>query len=181
MRSTIPCLVVLLAAAAPHAGLAANKCTGLNGEVIYSDKACPPAPGLARLDPVPTRSAPKGNGVLTPAERKAIVDQMNAEIPAAIARQARQEAEATKIRNREDAARPRTTTVGQDMGFDDCRKLVAGALIGVAGYTRTIVLMDNQAVTMHRVCLADGSLLLTCSAADRRFVRTTSPPDGRGC
>lgn len=168
-----------LAMCAPAA--AVNKCTDPDGKVVFSDKACPREPGLARLDPVPTGTAPKGDGSFTAAERKAIVDRMNAEVSAAIVRQARQEAEAERIRKREEASQPKPVTVAEAMEFDRCRALVASALLSVAGYARTSTLMDNQAVTIHRICLSDGSILLSCSAADRKLLRTTSPPDGRGC
>ncbi len=177
-------LAVLAGLAMLTPAQAVNRCTAPDGTTVFSDKACPPPPGLARLDPVPTGKAPKGNGQLTDEERAAIVRQMNAEVSAAIVRQAKQEAEADRMRARqreEEAARPKPVTIGEEMGFEQCRAVVARALLSVAGKARTIRIMDNEAATMHRICLSDGSLMLSCTAADRRFVRTTSPPDGRGC
>lgn len=172
--SSVAVLCALLGA--PAAVHAVNKCTGPNGETVFSDKACPPAAGSVRQDPVPVPPERRGGGALTPEQRKAIVDKMNADVATAIVKQAKEEAEAER-----QQAKRKPVTVSQPMEFNQCRLLVAQTLLSVAGYARTMTVLDTKPLTMHRICLTDGSMLLTCSLPDQKFVRTTSPPDGRGC
>ncbi|WP_128000385.1 hypothetical protein [Piscinibacter defluvii] len=171
MRS-IAILVVGLACSATAFPI--NKCTAKDGKVTFQDAACP-LDGARGSDPIATGQAPRGNGQLTPGERKAIVDQMNAEIAAGIVKRDRERERAAARQAAEEAARPKPTTTWQAIDFEACRTLVARSLLAVAGTTRTFAIVNSPEVTMHKICTADGSVILTCSAEDRRLGTTVSP------
>ena len=165
-------LAVALAFSAP--ALAINKCIAKDGKVSFQDAACP-LDGARGPDPIATGQAPRGKGHLTPSERKAIVDQMNAEVAAGIVERDRQRERAASRQAAEEAARPKPTTTWQAMDFEACRALVARSLLAVAGTTRTFAIVNAPEVTMHKICTSDGSVILTCTAEDRRLGTTASP------
>lgn len=53
--------------------------------------------------------------------------------------------------------------------------LVARSLLAVAGSTRTFAIVNTSSLTVHKICTADGSVILTCSADKEQFTTTASP------
>lgn len=157
---------------------AINKCTGKDGKVVYQDAPCPLPPGSRPPDPIATGKAPRGDGQLTPDERKAIVDRMNAEVSAGIVKRDQQRARRAQIEAREaqeEAAKPKPSTTTQPMDFEACQTHVARALLTLAGATRTYAIANSSALTVHKICTSDGSVIFTCSAAESRLLTTVSP------
>ena len=148
-----------------------HRCNSADGGTIFSDKPCPPPQGVARRDPVPTASAPIGKGDLTPAERKAIVDRMNAEVSVGLARRGRQQAE----EEARLAALPKPVSTSEAMPFDACRRVVARTLLAVAGRMHTEQIVNAPGLTSHKICTIDGNVILTCTKAGERFIKTLSP------
>lgn len=147
------------------------KCAAPSGGVTFSDRPCPLPPGTRAPDPVPGASAPRGGGELSAAERKAIVDKMNAEISKGIVKREEELARQAAA----ETARSKPTSSSQPMRFEACRALVARSLLSVAGATKTFTIVNTSALTIHKICTIDGSVILTCSADEERLVTTASP------
>lgn len=171
-------LAGLLASVSSPSAWAVNKCTAKDGKVVYQDVPCQLPPGARSPDPVATGRAPRGDGELTPDERRAIVDRMNAEVEAGIVKMDQERYREAQREARErttEAARQKPTTTSQPMDFEPCRLFVARSLLAFAGTTRTYAIVNSSALTVHKICTNDGSVILTCSAADGRLSTTASP------
>ncbi len=151
--------------------LSVSKCIGADGRVSYQDAACPEntndkrSGNGARLPPV-------SRGQIQAAERKEIVDRMNADLSSNLAEKARRE---EIERKRIEASEPKPKSTSQPIEFSQCRRVVANSLLSVAGRAKTYVVVDTAVMTVHKICTNDGSVLLTCDAADGRMVTTASP------
>ena len=52
---------------------------------------------------------------------------------------------------------------------------MAGTVLGIAGATRTRLIVNTSSLVIVRLCTSDGSVLMSCSALDSTLTTTASP------
>ncbi|MDO3665342.1 hypothetical protein [Acinetobacter higginsii] len=76
---------------------------------------------------------------------------------------------------KERESRKYNTSPSSSMGFDECKQKALSVQLAVAGTEyKSAVLVDSDIAYTARVCTNDGSILITCSAIDRKMITTKS-------
>jgi hypothetical protein len=157
----------------PHcAAQQVNKCLQADGTVIFSDKPCERA---ARVPPRPAAMSAS-----TSAQNKAMADRINREIQDEAKELARRRA-SVEASTPLPAAPSAVSSDTRPMDFASCNAVVRSLILTLAGTGRTRVIVASPMLTLTRICTDDGSVLVTCSAPDRRMVRTSSPGTAHLC
>lgn len=76
---------------------------------------------------------------------------------------------------REYEERMKVKSTSTNMNFSECKKMALSSQLAVAGNYKTSVIINTSSEYVARICTNDGSVLLTCSARDRKLITTTSP------
>ena len=168
MRRHVAALVLAGAGSASFSAAAqVYRCVNTDGVAVFSDRPCTAARAASR--PVPGTRAPNAEA----AASRAMVEAWERELAAELKRRA-------EAPQPTPQAAPPPLSQSTKLPFDQCRALVSRSLLAVAGKARTTLVVNSASVVIARICVNDGTVLLTCSAADGKFITTTSS-DRAGC
>ncbi|WP_336143345.1 hypothetical protein [Acinetobacter sp. 102] len=83
--------------------------------------------------------------------------------------------ERIKAEDRERESRKYNSSPSTIMSFDECKQKALSVQVAVAGTQyKSAVLVDSDIAYMARICTNDGSVLITCSALDKKMITTKS-------
>lgn len=178
-------LALALAFSTGGASAQVHRCLQPDGSVVLSDRACPLAPGARTPDPASRAPAPGDDRAA--ANRRAVIDALEADLQrkqALIATQRAQQAAHQARQDREAQQLRAASTSATAEPFAVCTAAAARvALQSATAGQRFRVISSTPDLQITRICTVEGSVLISCSRADA--IRTTQlsprrPGDGCG-
>jgi hypothetical protein len=163
------CCAASLAVAAPL-----NRCTDpQTGAVSFTDRPCPSAPGAKRADPVAQQRSAAESAAQ---ERKAVAADLERQLQEKLLeRDEREEKERRAAALRPPARPAPLQTESVTMNWSVCTDALTRSVlqVGLSGY-RTTVVVNAPDLKVVRLCLADASVLVTCSRPEAKMITVTN-------
>ena len=148
-----------------HAQTQVHRCI-VDGRTVFQEAPCPkPRPPDPAATPASERKRPDAEALRAEQARRREELQKGF-------RESREVPRATPDASR-SALSPSPQSTSTSMAFDDCIRTIqrTSTQLGVAGQN----IVETTDVRMVRFKTSDGSVLVTCSRADRKMVTTVSP------